>query len=74
MKWQDYIVAKPEISHGKMCFSGTRIMVSTVLDNLAEGLSFEEIISEYPPLKKEHILAAIKYAAELTHERILALP
>ena len=74
MNWKEYISTDPHISHGKVCFSGTRIMVSTILDNLAEGMSYEEIQMEYPPLKKEHITAAIKYASELTHERIVALP
>ena len=72
--WKTYISSSSKVSHGKMCFTGTRIMVATVLDNLAEGMPYDEIIDEYPPLKSEHISAAIKYAAELTHERILALP
>ena len=72
--WREYIVSDPKIMHGKMCIKGTRIMISTILDNLAEGLSAEEIIDEYPPLTKEHINAAIKYAAELSHERIMVLP
>lgn len=74
INWRDYIGTNPEISHGKMCIKGTRIMVSTILDNLAEGLTYEEIIEEYPPVKREHIQAAIKYAAELSHDRVLALP
>jgi len=72
--WNKYITSDPNISHGKMCFNGTRIMVSTVLDNLADGMAYEEIIEDYPPLKTEHISAAIRYASELTQERILALP
>lgn len=73
MKWQDYISVTPTISHGKACFKGTRIMVSIVLDNLAAGLSPDEIYKSYPSLPKEAIQAAIAYAAELSHERILAL-
>jgi len=46
-------------------------MVSVVLDNLAEGLSFDELIEEYPPLTRDDITAAIKYAAELTREQEL---
>ena len=49
-------------------------MVSVVLDNLAAGLSSEEILSDYPSLSREAIQAAITYAAELSHERVLAFP
>ncbi|QFS45491.1 hypothetical protein GXM_02968 [Nostoc sphaeroides CCNUC1] len=46
-------------------------MVSVILDNFAEGLTFEEIIQEYPPLALEDIRAAIAYAAQLTREEEL---
>ena len=74
MKWQDYITVDPEICHGKACIKGTRIPVSVILDNLAEGLSFEEILASYPSLTKEAIRAAIAYAAELTREKIISIP
>ena len=74
MKWQDYIIVDPEICHGKACIKGTRIPVSVILDNLAEGLSFEEILASYPSLTKEAIRAAIAYAAELTREEIISIP
>ena len=74
MKWQDYVTVDPEICHGKACIKGTRIPVSVKLDNLAEGLSFEEILASYPSLTKEAIRAAIAYAAELTREEIISIP
>lgn len=46
-------------------------MVAVILDNLAEGLTPEEIVREYPPLTIEDIRAAIAYAAELTREESL---
>lgn len=49
-------------------------MVSVVLDDLAAGFSPEEILKDYPSLSKEALQAAIAYAAELSHERVLALP
>lgn len=49
-------------------------MVTVVLDNLAEGLSFKEIQESYPALSNEAIQAAIAYAAELSHERVVTLP
>jgi uncharacterized protein (DUF433 family) len=74
MKWSDYIVVDPQVCHGKACIKGTRIMVSVVLDNLAEGLTEVELLQSYPSLTPEAIRAAIAYAAELTHERVLTLP
>jgi len=62
------ISVDPDICHGKPCIQGTRIMVTVILDNLAEGLSPEEIVAEYPPLVIEDIQAAIAYAAMLTRE------
>lgn len=74
MKWSDYIAVDPDICHGKACIKGTRIMVSVVLDNLADGQTIEQIIASYPGLSPEAIRAAIAYAAELSHERILGFP
>ena len=73
MKWQERITVDPQICHGKACLRETRVMVSVVLDNLAEGLSREEILSSYPSLQSEDIDACITYAAELTRERIVPL-
>ena len=43
MNWQDYIVVNPSVCHGKACIRGTRIPVSVILDNLAAGLSLDEV-------------------------------
>ena len=66
--WRERIAINPDICHGKACIRGTRIMVSVILDNLAEGLSPEKIVEEYPPLTPDDIRAAISYAATLTRE------
>lgn len=63
--WEERIQIDPAICHGKPCIRGTRIMVSVILDNLAEGLSPEEIIEEYPSLTPNDVRAAIRYAAML---------
>jgi uncharacterized protein (DUF433 family) len=73
MRWQDYIVVDPTICHGKACIKGTRIMVSAILDNLAAGLSLNEILRSYPSLSREAVQAAIAYAAELARERVVAI-
>ena len=74
MNWRDYIVVDPTICHGKACFKGSRIMVSVILDNLAAGLSSDEILRSYPSLNVEAIQAAIAYAAELARERVIDIP
>ena len=66
--WQKRISVSSEVYHGKPCIRGTRIMVSVVLDNLADGLTPEQIVEEYPPLTLGDIRAAISYAANLTRE------
>lgn len=74
MRWQDHITVDPAVCHGRACIKGTRIMVSVVLDNLAAGLTADEIIRSYPSLDHEAVQAAIAYAAELGRERVVAMP
>jgi uncharacterized protein (DUF433 family) len=69
--WQEQILIDPHVCHGKPCIKGTRIMVSVILDNLAEGLTLEEIVQEYPPLTLENVRSAISYAAALAREEEL---
>lgn len=69
--WQERITTDPKVCHGKPCIRGTRIMVSVVLDNLAEGLSAADIVAEYPPLTVDDVKAAVGYAADLAREEEL---
>jgi uncharacterized protein (DUF433 family) len=71
MNLLDRISTDPKICHGKACIKGTRIMVSVILDNLAAGVSEDEILKSYPSLTHEDIRAAITYAAELAKELII---
>ena len=70
-QWQERIVSNPKVCHAKACIRGTRVLVSVVLDNLADGLSAEEIAKEYPPLVLEDVRAAMAYAAALAREEEL---
>lgn len=74
MNWRERISVDPLVCHGKACIKGTRIMVSVILDNLAEGVNETEILKSYPSLKTEDIKAAIAYAAELSRERLVSVP
>jgi uncharacterized protein (DUF433 family) len=69
--WKERISVNPDICHGKPCVKGTRIMVAVILDNLAEGLTPEDIVEEYPPLTLEDVRATIAYAAALAREEEL---
>ena len=73
MNWRDHITVDPEICHGRACITGTRVLVTTVLDNLAAGLDSDEIMRSYPSITRESIRAAVCYAAELANERVVSL-
>lgn len=73
MNWQERISVDPFVCHGRACVIGTRVMVSVVMDNLAAGVTREEILRSYPSLKSEDIDGCIVYAAELTRERVVPL-
>lgn len=59
------IVVNPKVMTGKPIIKGTRIPVEQVLRLLAQGLSSDEILKDYPHLKKDDIMAALLYAAKV---------
>lgn len=63
MNWQDYIEERPEVMLGKPVFKGTRLTVEHVLTELGRGVSEEEILRGHPRLTRDHLRAAILYAA-----------
>ena len=73
LDWRDYISSDPMICHGTACITGTRVMVTVILDSLADGLSAKEIVAHYPSVSEEAVQASLLYAAELAKERILPL-
>lgn len=66
----DRITFDPKIMGGRACIRGMRITVSLVVNLVANGLIDEEILQEYPELKKEDIHQALQYAAALANEEI----
>lgn len=70
----DRISIDPRVCFGKPCIRGTRIWVSLILDNLAEGVSEQELLEEYPQLTPDDIRAAIAYGAEMARERFVEVP
>ena len=64
MDFKKHIEINPEIRFGKPIIKGTRIAVIDVLDWLADDMSIEEIITDFPQLNKDQILACVAFAAE----------
>ncbi|MFA6376262.1 MAG: DUF433 domain-containing protein [Candidatus Paceibacterota bacterium] len=60
-----YIVADPEVCHGKLTFRGTRVMVWQILEMLAAGETVDEILKDFPSITKQHVNAALSYAAQI---------
>jgi uncharacterized protein (DUF433 family) len=66
--WQQRVVVDPEIHHGEPCIAGTRIPVRMIVGSLADGLTVEQIVAEYPQVTPEDVLGALAYAAEVLHQ------
>ena len=64
----------PNVCFGKPTIRGTRIWVSLILDLLADSLSAEAVIADYPQLTHDDIRAALAYGAEMARERIVPVP
>jgi uncharacterized protein (DUF433 family) len=64
VKAQSRVTIDPRVCGGEPCIRGTRIMVSVILDNLAEGLAPEAVAAEYPPLTVADVHAALAYASD----------
>jgi uncharacterized protein (DUF433 family) len=63
----------PNICGGKPCIQGHRIWVSLILGLLADGMSVEEILMEYPGLEDADVRACIAYGAKLANGRFVDL-
>ena len=71
MAYTDRIELNPKVCNGMPVIKGTRIPVTVILDQLAEGESWDELLAGYPELSKEDIQAALVYAkSSLDHAEI----
>lgn len=68
MGYRPLISIDPRICHGKPCFTGTRIMVATILELLESGKSYREIRKGYPSLTPKHIRAALHFAHQVLEQ------
>ncbi len=73
MDWREYITVDPNVCHEQACIAGTRVTVSVILDNLAAGLTAEEIAESYPSVSVDAVKAALQYAKGLARERTVPL-
>lgn len=63
MEWQERITVTSGVRSGKPSVKGTRITVRDVLEYLAGGMSEEEVLADFPDLKREDIRACLAFAA-----------
>jgi uncharacterized protein (DUF433 family) len=68
------IAIDPNICFGKPCIRGHRVWVSLILDYLAGGMAIEEVLTAYPGIEREDVLACIAYAAEVTRDYYVEIP
>jgi uncharacterized protein (DUF433 family) len=72
MNYRDNITISPDVMLGKPVIKGTRITVEFIMKKLSEGMDINELLSEYPSLNKEDILASLAYSADvISREEIL---
>ena len=64
MELSELIVSNPEVMSGAPCFRGTRVPVSVLFENLAAGMTVEEILETWPSLERGDILAVLELAGE----------
>lgn len=65
------ITIEPGKCGGQPCIRGLRMRVTDILELLSAGASFEEILTDYPLLERDDLLAALEYAARQTDPVVL---
>lgn len=74
MRYQDILTIEPGKRGGKPCIRGMRITVYDVLSYLASGMTYEEILEDFPYLTHEDILACLSYAADRERQALTIQP
>jgi uncharacterized protein (DUF433 family) len=72
MKYKDIITVEPGKRGGRPCIRGMRITVYDVLEYLASGMTYQEILDDFPCLTQDDILACLSYAAERERSTVTA--
>lgn len=71
MRFPARVEAKAEVMMGKPCIKGTRIPVYLLLEKMAAGETFEQLLVAYPQLTLEDLRACLEYAAALAAEEVV---
>ncbi len=74
IQWKNYVTIDPEIHHGEPCIKGTRVPVAVIVGSMADGMTIDEVIKEYPQLGQEAVRAALSYAADVVRQDLLPPP
>lgn len=72
MNYKDIITIEPGKRGGKPCIRGMRITVYDVLEYLASGMSYDEILADFPYLTRDDIFACLSYAANREHNMLVS--
>ncbi|OGO39915.1 MAG: antitoxin [Chloroflexi bacterium RBG_16_56_8] len=62
MNWKNFVTIDPQIHHGEPCIKGTRVPVAMIVGSIADGMTIEEVVNEYPQITPEAVRAALAYA------------
>jgi len=74
VNYLERITIDPKVMHGKPSIRNMRFTVTQMLELIAAGMSFQEILDDYPYLEKEDIQACLNYAAKIAStKQILAM-
>ena len=71
INWQTFIVIDPELHHGEPCIAGTRVPVAILVGSIADGMTVDEVVNEYPQITRDAVRAALAYAADVVRQDIL---
>ena len=71
MKFPERVESKPSVMMGKPCIKGTRIPVYLLLEKMAAGETFEQLLAAYPHLAVEDLRACLEYAAALAADEVV---
>ena len=71
MNYKEIITIEPGKRGGKPCIRGMRITVYDVLSYLASGMSYEEVLEDFPYLTMEDIMACLSYAADRSQHMVM---
>lgn len=70
---ENRITINPEICHGKPTIRNSRLLVTTVLELLASGMTYEELLADYSSLEVEDIHACLNFAAQIVNFRSVSV-